>query len=156
MAHALHNMVEDSCGGHKFTQDKNGRVKLCSKLYPAPSGPDLLKYIRNVSFVSKSILQSKLRHVRTIIIRKAYESTTPSGSVHLWVCVAMDEKTFFRKKKLFSLFDRCKSSDVTLPSSLFPFTFTRLLSHKVTFLCHFSLSIRLNGKQNPLSSIWHC
>jgi metabotropic glutamate receptor 6/7/8 len=44
MAHALHNLIVDVCG-------KEG--KICSSITPAPSGIDLLKYIRNVSFTSK-------------------------------------------------------------------------------------------------------
>ena len=56
MAHALHNMLEDVCG-------KEGI--LCPAMTPLPSGVDLLKHIRNVSFTSKkpfkfqSVEQSK-------------------------------------------------------------------------------------------------
>jgi hypothetical protein len=46
MAHALHNMLEDVCG-------KKG--DMCSEMTPVPSGIDLLKYIRNVSFTSESL-----------------------------------------------------------------------------------------------------
>ena len=44
MAHALHNLISDVC-------DKGG--KICATTTPAPSGIDLLKYIRNVTFTSK-------------------------------------------------------------------------------------------------------
>jgi len=44
MAHALHNMLHDVCG--------SGRV-VCPAMDPLPSGVDLLKYIRNVTFTSK-------------------------------------------------------------------------------------------------------
>ena len=47
MAHALHNMLEEVCG-------REG--KICPAMTPVPSGIDLLKYIRNVSFTSKFIL----------------------------------------------------------------------------------------------------
>lgn len=43
MAHALHKMILDKCG-------PNAR-ELCTELRPAPSGRELLKYIRNVSFI---------------------------------------------------------------------------------------------------------
>ena len=48
MAHALHKMVLDKCG-------PNAR-ELCTELRPAPSGRELLKYIRNVSFIGNIIL----------------------------------------------------------------------------------------------------
>lgn len=47
MAHALHNMLVDVCG--------TGGV-VCPAMDPLPSGVELLKYIRNVSFTSKSKL----------------------------------------------------------------------------------------------------
>jgi hypothetical protein len=47
MAHALHNMLQDVCG-------KDGI--LCPAMTPLPSGVDLLKHIRNVSFTSKQLL----------------------------------------------------------------------------------------------------
>ncbi len=45
MAHALHNLIVDVCG-------KEG--KICSAISSSPMGINLLKYIRNVSFTSKS------------------------------------------------------------------------------------------------------
>lgn len=45
MAHAVHRMIADVCG-------PNAR-ELCAELRPAPSGKELLKYIRNVSFIGK-------------------------------------------------------------------------------------------------------
>lgn len=48
MAHAVHRMIADVCG-------PNAR-ELCAELRPAPSGKELLKYIRNVSFIGKSSL----------------------------------------------------------------------------------------------------
>ena len=45
MAHAVHQMIRDVCGPEAR--------KLCAKLRPAPQGKDLLKYIRNVSFIGK-------------------------------------------------------------------------------------------------------
>ena len=46
MAHAVHHMISEKCG--------NGGRSLCAELGPAPSGRELLKYIRNVSFVGES------------------------------------------------------------------------------------------------------
>jgi len=45
MAHAIHNMIADVCGTNPFT--------LCDKLRPAPSGVELLTYIRNVNFTGE-------------------------------------------------------------------------------------------------------
>ncbi|XP_076343953.1 metabotropic glutamate receptor 3-like [Tachypleus tridentatus] len=42
MAHALHNMIKDRC--ESFLK--------CDEIYPAPTGNELLAYIRNVSFKS--------------------------------------------------------------------------------------------------------
>lgn len=44
-AHAIHNLIETECGTDPFY--------LCDDLKPAPVGPLLLKYLRNVSFVGK-------------------------------------------------------------------------------------------------------
>lgn len=44
-AHAIHNLIETECGTDPFY--------LCDELKPAPVGPLLLKYLRNVSFVGK-------------------------------------------------------------------------------------------------------
>ena len=43
MAHALANMHREKCPGHR---------KVCLKMFPI-AGPDLLYYIRNVSFTGK-------------------------------------------------------------------------------------------------------
>ena len=48
MAHAVHKMIGDVCGSHSG--------ELCAELKPAPQGKDLLKYIRNVSFIGKQWL----------------------------------------------------------------------------------------------------
>ncbi len=77
MAHALHRMVADVCGANKKKKgrrlkdvfpNKNSKYEdrdeeeseeedtmpaLCAELSPTPTGPELLKYIRNVSFTSK-------------------------------------------------------------------------------------------------------
>ena len=45
MAHAVHQMFRDVCG-------PDAR-ELCAELSPAPQGKDLLKYIRNVSFIGE-------------------------------------------------------------------------------------------------------
>lgn len=42
-AHAVHNIIADECGTDPFY--------FCDKLKPAPLGPQLLKYLRNVSFL---------------------------------------------------------------------------------------------------------
>lgn len=42
MAHALHNMINDTCRGRRF----------CSEVNP-PDGSVLLQYIRNVSFIGQ-------------------------------------------------------------------------------------------------------
>lgn len=44
MAHAVHQMILDVCGPYSRG--------LCAALKPTPQGKDLLKYIRNVSFIS--------------------------------------------------------------------------------------------------------
>lgn len=67
MAHALDNMVRDTCAEpligplsrHQAeTEAAAGRFFgsrwLCPALLPKPDGADLLAYVRNVSFVSKS------------------------------------------------------------------------------------------------------
>lgn len=66
MAHAVHEMIRDVCGP--------GARKLCAKLKPAPQGKDLLKYIRNVSFIGKLLLHLKL-------IKKCFRSFWLN---HLW------------------------------------------------------------------------
>lgn len=43
MAHAVHRMITDVCA-------PDAR-ELCDELKPAPSGRNLLKYIRNVNFI---------------------------------------------------------------------------------------------------------
>ncbi|EFX87236.1 glutamate receptor, metabotropic [Daphnia pulex] len=43
MAHAVHRMIADVCG--------HDARELCDELKPAPSGRNLLKYIRNVNFI---------------------------------------------------------------------------------------------------------
>ncbi|CAL4082358.1 unnamed protein product, partial [Meganyctiphanes norvegica] len=43
LAHALHNLIEDKCG---FPE-------LCDAVLPAPSGAEMLQYIRNVSFIGR-------------------------------------------------------------------------------------------------------
>lgn len=74
MAHALHNMVEDVCQAKAVsaipldplaTRKKGSKAdevvtSLCPELQPTPSGVDLLKYIRNVSFVSKWLFSDLL------------------------------------------------------------------------------------------------
>jgi hypothetical protein len=47
MAHAVHRMIADVCG--------HDARELCDELKPAPSGRNLLKYIRNVNFIGKYI-----------------------------------------------------------------------------------------------------
>jgi len=42
MAHALHNMINESCSGRQF----------CSQVDP-PDGSLLLQYIRNASFIGQ-------------------------------------------------------------------------------------------------------
>lgn len=48
MAHAVHRMIIDVCG-------PDAR-ELCDELKPAPSGRNLLKYIRNVNFIGTIFL----------------------------------------------------------------------------------------------------
>ena len=60
MAHALHKMVLDKCG-------PNAR-ELCTELRPAPSGRELLKYIRNVSFIGNIILYLKKKETITEMV----------------------------------------------------------------------------------------
>lgn len=43
MAHAVHNIMNDYCPGQSFND--------CTPLQPAPLGDNLLRYIRNVSFI---------------------------------------------------------------------------------------------------------
>ena len=45
MAHALNNMMADTCGSH---------ARMCDAMKP-PEGSVLLSYIRNVSFIGKSL-----------------------------------------------------------------------------------------------------
>ncbi|KAK5639566.1 hypothetical protein RI129_012058 [Pyrocoelia pectoralis] len=44
-AHAIHNIIQDECGSDPFY--------FCEELKPAPLGPQLLKYLRNVSFIGR-------------------------------------------------------------------------------------------------------
>lgn len=44
-AQAVHNIIVDICGEP---------FQFCDKLIPTPTGPELLKYLRNVSFPGKS------------------------------------------------------------------------------------------------------
>ncbi|KAB0799653.1 hypothetical protein PPYR_07533 [Photinus pyralis] len=44
-AHAIHNIIQDECGTDPFY--------FCDELKPAPLGPQLLKYLRNVSFIGR-------------------------------------------------------------------------------------------------------
>ncbi|KAK0093697.1 hypothetical protein PV326_012905, partial [Microctonus aethiopoides] len=48
MAHAVHNIIDDECVKNRETVHH-----LCDKLAPAPSGPHLLHYIRNVTFIGR-------------------------------------------------------------------------------------------------------
>lgn len=50
MAHGVHNLIEDEC-----VRAINTSHHLCESLSPAPPGPHLLQYIRNVTFVGKYI-----------------------------------------------------------------------------------------------------
>ena len=43
LAHALHNMLVARCGG----------VTLCKEVQPVPDGQQLLRHIRNVSFIGE-------------------------------------------------------------------------------------------------------
>lgn len=43
MAHALHKTIKENCGDVEFNQ--------CDALQPAPTGAELLRAIRDVSFV---------------------------------------------------------------------------------------------------------
>lgn len=54
MAHAVHQMIRDVCGPEAR--------ELCAKLKPAPQGKDLLRYIRNVSFIGKSLHRLQSTH----------------------------------------------------------------------------------------------
>ncbi len=70
MAHALDQMVSDSCGAPMIgplTKEealKSRSRHLCAELTPKPDGAELLKYVRNVSFVSKSWI-IRILHKRT-------------------------------------------------------------------------------------------
>ncbi|KAF5294721.1 hypothetical protein FQA39_LY00205 [Lamprigera yunnana] len=44
-AHAIHNIIEDDCGSDP--------MHLCDEVKPAPLGPHVLKYLRNVSFIGR-------------------------------------------------------------------------------------------------------
>ncbi|XP_043278833.1 metabotropic glutamate receptor 7-like [Venturia canescens] len=48
MAHGVHNLIEDEC-----VKGTNTSHHLCESLSPAPPGPHLLQYIRNVTFVGR-------------------------------------------------------------------------------------------------------
>ncbi|KAG8233701.1 hypothetical protein J437_LFUL013353 [Ladona fulva] len=55
MAKAVHNMVEEECGIEWTDENEGGekRLRLCSKVLPAPPGARLLRHIRNVSFTGR-------------------------------------------------------------------------------------------------------
>ena len=44
LAHSLHNMLVARCGG----------ITLCKEVQPVPDGQQLLKHIRNVSFIGET------------------------------------------------------------------------------------------------------
>lgn len=48
MAHGVHNLIEEEC-----MNDEGSTHYLCEKLRPAPDGHELLRHIRNVSFIGK-------------------------------------------------------------------------------------------------------
>lgn len=48
MAHGVHNVIEEECVNNLGTSHY-----LCESLLPAPGGPLLLQYIRNVSFIGE-------------------------------------------------------------------------------------------------------
>lgn len=65
VAHALHNIIKDECGEP---------FHLCEALKPAPLGPQLLKYIRNVSFTGKDFYFNVLIKKFTILISFYYKT----------------------------------------------------------------------------------
>ena len=41
---------------HALIKDKCGNITLCDAVVPTPSGPEVLKYIRRVSFIGTSFV----------------------------------------------------------------------------------------------------
>ncbi|XP_076545118.1 metabotropic glutamate receptor 8 isoform X1 [Osmia lignaria lignaria] len=56
MAHSVHNLIDEEC-----MNDDGSTHYLCEKLRPAPDGHELLRHIRNVSFIGRQGTEIKFK-----------------------------------------------------------------------------------------------
>ncbi|XP_013778093.1 metabotropic glutamate receptor 8-like [Limulus polyphemus] len=94
MAHALHNMIKDRC--ESFLK--------CDEIYPAPTGKELLTYIRNVSFKSKVTLNLDLVRWKgndNVVPMSNCSDHCPLGHIQqfqqyscCWMCIACREDEY--------------------------------------------------------------
>lgn len=61
MAYAVDKIIKDKCGNTLFND--------CELLQPAPMGPDLLKYIHNVSFTGLQGTEVSIYNLLEFVIK---------------------------------------------------------------------------------------